>query len=162
MRTVARWSLSLGAAITSAIRWLSGVSNSLRTWRTRRKSLTTAAGEPWQIGERGARALRSELGLGDAPIDIRDVIRRRGVTLAINTFPSEWGDGRYIMKGARCLILLNASLGSAARARFTAAHELGHHELHRDNQDVVVFVDTDIHSPAARKPPHEREADAFA
>lgn len=114
------------------------------------------------MGERGARALRSELGLGDAPIDIRDVIRRRGITLAIGAFPSEWGDGRYVKKGSRHLILLNASLGGAARARFTAAHELGHHELHRDNRDVVVFVDTDIQSPAARKPAHEREADAFA
>lgn len=120
------------------------------------------AGEPWRVGARGALALRSELGLGDAPIDIRDVIRRRGVILAIGAFPSEWGDGRYVKKGNRYLILLNSSLGGAARARFTAAHELGHHELHRDNQDVVVFVDTDIYSPAGKKPPHEREADAFA
>jgi Zn-dependent peptidase ImmA (M78 family) len=124
--------------------------------------LTSAAGEPWHIGERAARALRSELGLGDAPIDIRDVIRRRGVTIAIGAFPSEWGDGRYIKKGDRYLILLNASAGTPARARFTAAHELGHHELHRDNKDVVVFIDTDVHSPTGRKPPHEREADAFA
>jgi len=67
-----------------------------------------------------------------------------------------------VKKGDRHLILLNASIGSPARARFTAAHELGHHELHRDNEDVIVFIDTDVHSPAGRKPPHEREADAFA
>jgi Zn-dependent peptidase ImmA (M78 family) len=121
-----------------------------------------AAGEPWRVGERAARALRSELGLGDAPLDIRDVIRRRGVTLAIGQFPSEWGDGRYIKKGERCLVLLNSNSGNPGRARFTAAHELGHHELHRDHSEVVVFVDTNVYSRAIGKSPEEREADAFA
>lgn len=124
--------------------------------------MTSAAGEPWQIGERAARALRSELGLGDAPIDIRDVIQRRGVQLATDIFPDDWGDGRYLKKGSRYLIILNAAGGPAraARARFTAAHELGHHELHRDNQDVVIYIDTDVHSGGKSRP--EREADAFA
>lgn len=124
--------------------------------------MATAAGEPWQSGERAARALRSELGLGDAPVDVRDVIRRRGATLAIGSFPSEWGDGRYIKKGDRCLVLLNSNAGSPGRARFTAAHELGHHELHRDHREVVVFVDTNVYARAAEKSREEREADAFA
>jgi Zn-dependent peptidase ImmA (M78 family) len=122
--------------------------------------LQNGAGEPWRVGERGARALRSELGLGDAPIDIRDVIGRRGVQLAIQEFPPDWGDGRYLKKGNRHLILLNASVSDANRARFTAAHELGHHELHQDNQEVVVYIDTDIH--AQRRNNAEREANAFA
>jgi Zn-dependent peptidase ImmA (M78 family) len=124
--------------------------------------LASAAGEPWKVGERGARALRSELGLGDAPIDIRDVIRRRGVQLAVQAFPEEWGDGRYLKKGNRHLILLNSAIGDANRARFTAAHELGHHELHQDNQEVVVYIDTNVHAPAQAKSDAEREADAFA
>ena len=132
------------------------------TSTSRRAWLSNGAGEPWQVGERGARALRSELGLGDAPIDIRDVIRRRGVLLAIQRFPTEWGDGRYLKKGIRNLIILNATIGDSNRARFTAAHELGHHELHRDQQEVVVYIDTNVHAPARTKNREEREADAFA
>lgn len=122
--------------------------------------MRNGAGEPWRVGERGARALRSELGLGDAPIDIRDVIGRRGVQLAIQEFPTDWGDGRYLKKGSRHLILLNATVGDANRARFTAAHELGHHELHQDNKEVVVYIDSNIY--AQRRNNAEREANAFA
>lgn len=117
------------------------------------------AGEPWEIGQRAARALRSELGLGEAPIDIRDVIRRRGVQLVVGDFEQGWGDGRYLKKGDRYLIVLNATIGDAYRSRFTGAHELGHHELHRDNQEIVVHIDTNVYSKAS---PKEREADAFA
>ncbi len=51
-------------------------------------------------GERAARALRHELGLGIAPIDIWDVLRRRGVHVAVRDFGDQAGDGLYLWKGS--------------------------------------------------------------
>ena len=50
----------------------------------------------WHDGERAARALRFELGLGYAPIDIYDVIARRGVALAFRDLGGD--DGRYVFR----------------------------------------------------------------
>ncbi|HMM48895.1 MAG TPA: ImmA/IrrE family metallo-endopeptidase [Miltoncostaeaceae bacterium] len=84
---------------------------------------------PWLAGERAARALRFELGLGHGPIDIYDVIEQRGVAIAFRDLGGD--DGRYIFHNGKGLILVSSTCEEASRQRFTAAHELGHHELHR-------------------------------
>lgn len=102
---------------------------------------------PWMQGERAARALRHELGLGIAPIDIWDVLRRRGVHVAVRDFGDQAGDGLYLWKGSEAggvaLVVVNSTM-RPARQRFTAAHELGHHELHRFEAANVLIADEDV------------------
>ena len=103
-----------------------------------------SAEPPRLAGERAARALRHELGLGFAPVDIWDVLRRRGVCVALHDFGADGGDGLYLWqggeKGGIPLVVIN-SAKRASRQRFTAAHELGHHELHRFAGADVVIAD---------------------
>jgi Zn-dependent peptidase ImmA (M78 family) len=102
---------------------------------------------PWLTGERAARAIRHELGLGFAPVDIWDVLRRRGVSVALHDFGAEGGDGVYLWRGGEsggvALIVVN-SAKRPSRQRFTAAHELGHHELHRFEGADVVIADEEV------------------
>jgi Zn-dependent peptidase ImmA (M78 family) len=113
----------------------------------------------WLPGKRAAAALRLELGLGFEPIDIWDVIRRRGVTFALHDFGEEAGDGLYVLDERGGLIMVNAAK-RASKQRFTAAHELGHHELHRFDAAQLVIADKDVSRTEGR--PEEVAANAFA
>ena len=115
----------------------------------------------WVVGERAARALRFQEGLGHAPIDVYDVIARRGVALAIRDLDGD--DGRYIFHDGRALIIVRSDCEESSRQRFTAAHELGHHELHRyggDGEVPTYLVDRTIYATGGER--HEVEANAFA
>lgn len=114
---------------------------------------------PWKQGEHAALALRHELGLGNGPIDIFEVIERREVPLAWKDFGPDGGDGLYLSKQGQALIVLN-SAPSAARKRFTAAHELGHHELHGQSGQDTLIRDQDVLAADGR--PGEQAANAFA
>lgn len=116
---------------------------------------------PWVVGERAARALRFELDLGHSPMDVFDVIRRRGVALAFRDLGGD--DGRYIFHRGRALIVVGTNCTEASRQRFTAAHELGHHELHRfDANGEVDTVVIDKEVGPSRGDPREQEANSFA
>ena len=114
---------------------------------------------PHVEGENAALALRQRLDLGDAPINIWDLIRDVGV-LVRHDFGADFGDGMYIRKDGRSLIIVNSER-RPARQRFTAAHELGHHELHRHGQDNLLIGDVDVVGKR-RKAPAEQAANAFA
>jgi Zn-dependent peptidase ImmA (M78 family) len=98
--------------------------------------------------------------LGWASVNPFELIRERGVFLVLRAFGEDAGDGIYQWDGRTQIatIVLNSSK-RPARLRFTAAHELGHHELHRGLAQTVVVEDEDVF---ARKTDEEREADAFA
>lgn len=112
------------------------------------------------VGERAARALRFEMRLGDAPIDIYEVIRERGVALAFRDLDGE--DGRYVFHSGMGLAIVSTA-GPATRQRFTAAHELGHHEMHRfvgEAEAETYIVDKKVgFADGVRR---EVEANAFA
>lgn len=110
-------------------------------------------------GENAALALRQRLDLGDAPLNIWNLIRDQGIVVWRHSFGLDAGDGMYIRKGGRSLIIVN-SAKRASRQRFTAAHELGHHELHRHGQDNFVVGDIDV--LVTGKDPAEIAANAFA
>jgi Zn-dependent peptidase ImmA (M78 family) len=118
---------------------------------------------PWVQGERAARSLRHELGMGFAPADIWEVVRRRGVYVALHDFGSGDGDGLYLWRGGEAkgvgLIVVN-SAKRPARQRFTAAHELGHHEMHRFEAADVLIADEDVIE--ADGDDREAAANAFA
>ncbi len=117
---------------------------------------------PWMQGERAARALRHELGLGVAPVDVWDVLRRRGVHVALHNFGEAGGDGLYMRRGSEAagvpLIVVN-SAKRPSRQRFTAAHELGHHELHRFEAADVLIADEEVMADGDER---EVAANAFA
>lgn len=121
---------------------------------------------PHVVGAQAARALRLELDLGFAPVSgphLWEVIADRGIDLAFHKFGRQAGDGLYLWDGTRGLMVLNTSGRKALRLRFTAAHELGHHELHRHTVPSVLISDMVVREPNADVPDAiEREAGAFA
>ncbi len=118
---------------------------------------------PRERGARFALEVRATLGLTDEPVlGLWDVVRKRDAHLAFPRFGPEGGDGLYLWNGETGLIAANASTRSRLRLRFTVAHELGHHELHRPEQGTYRHADMDIFDPAKRGDPLEQEANAFA
>jgi Zn-dependent peptidase ImmA (M78 family) len=113
----------------------------------------------WKQGEDAALALRLRLNYGLGPVNVWDAIRKLGVGLALEDFGPTGGDGRYLNKNGKALIVINTAQ-RVARQRFTAAHELGHHEMHRYSQADLVIVDDDVF--AAASDPLEVAANAFA
>jgi Zn-dependent peptidase ImmA (M78 family) len=86
------------------------------------------------------------------------VIAERGVDLGFRDFGSSGGDGVYLWNGKRGLIVVNAAK-LPLRQRFTAAHELGHHEMHRPAKQQLILADEDVEAAPTKR---EREANAFA
>lgn len=117
--------------------------------------------EPHVRGTRAAHAVRFELGLDIAPItDLWDVISKRKVDLACKDFGERGGDGLYLWNGMQGLIVVNCSKSKhPLRQRFTAAHELAHHEMHRRPDEQLVVADKDVYD---EEDDLEREANAFA
>jgi Zn-dependent peptidase ImmA (M78 family) len=115
---------------------------------------------PYERGARRALELRLEVGLSDEPIrDLWALVRGRGVSLAFHDFGANGGDGLYRWNGQTALIAANSSTSSRLRQRFTVAHELGHHELHREDGAPLLIADKDIFG---RREPVEEEANSFA
>jgi Zn-dependent peptidase ImmA (M78 family) len=115
---------------------------------------------PYQRGARFALEVRAAVGLTYEPIlNLWDVVRERGAHLAFHRFGEDGGDGLYLWNGETGLIAANASVRSRLRLRFTVAHELGHHELHRPDTGAYLHADKDIFEG---KDPVEQEANAFA
>lgn len=115
----------------------------------------------WKVGADAAKALRFEMGLGHAPIDVYDVAARRGVAVAFRDL--EGDDGRYVFHSGQALIIVTTACEEATRQRFTAAHELGHHEMHRFSGDAATptyLVDHDIFANDGER--RETEANSFA
>lgn len=114
-------------------------------------------------GENAALALRQRLAVGDDAIDLEDVAARRGALVFRHPFGADAPDGMYVFDGTDAIVLVNASK-PAQRQRFTLAHELGHHELHRV-RGPLQLVDVDVSStvgPGGVKDPDEVAANAFA
>lgn len=118
-----------------------------------------AGAPPWKQGEDAALALRHRLRYEDRPVNVWDAIRHVGVALALEDFGQDGGDGRYLYKDGRALIVVNVAK-RVTRQRFTAAHELGHHEMHRHDRESIVVRDDDIFKQT--DDPLEMAANAFA
>jgi Zn-dependent peptidase ImmA (M78 family) len=116
---------------------------------------------PYHKGARRALELRSTVGLTYEPIrDLWSLIRDRGVNLGFHDFGAQGGDGLYRWNGETALIAANSSQTlPRLRQRFTVAHELGHHVMHRTGDAPLLIADKDIFG---RRDPIEQEANAFA
>jgi Zn-dependent peptidase ImmA (M78 family) len=114
-----------------------------------------------QSGGNGALAFRLNLGLGFAPVagpHLWKIISDLGIALAFEDFGEKLGDGLYL-GGESPLIVLNTAK-PPLRIRFTAAHELAHHQLHRLVMSQDVYADHDIEDDQYKV--IERAANAFA
>jgi Zn-dependent peptidase ImmA (M78 family) len=128
--------------------------------------LAAAAAEPaYERGARAAAELRLELNLGIEPIaDLWTLIKQRGVDLAFHDFGADGPDGLYHWSGTAATVTINKAK-QRLRQRFTAAHELGHHELHRPREGgELIVADKDIFARHEEQAvaDREQEANAFA
>jgi len=113
-------------------------------------------------GENAALALRQRLSLGHDAVDLEDVAARRGALVFRKSFGHSAPDGMYVFDGEDAIVVINAAK-PAQRQRFTLAHELGHHELHRVRGPLqLVDVDVTSDGPDGIKDPDEVAANAFA
>ena len=120
------------------------------------------AGEDWRVGEDAAKAFHHELDIvTTGVVDLKEVMRLADITLVAHDFGPDGGDGRYVKKGGRALIVINTHVRSTGRVRFTIAHEIGHHRLHAVGEENATFIDEHVGGGGA-KPRQEKEADAFA
>lgn len=114
-------------------------------------------------GENAALALRQRLDLGYDEANLTAIAGQRGLLVIQHDFGADHPDGMYIFDGTDGLAVINTAK-QPRRQRFTFAHELAHHELHRLRRQGPI-VDIDIYSttgPDGAKDLDEVEANSFA
>ncbi|WP_428150908.1 ImmA/IrrE family metallo-endopeptidase [Brevundimonas sp.] len=90
-----------------------------------------------------ARELVARFGVQSVPVPIDRIARGLGVTVQYAPFDGELS-GMAFIKDGKPMIGIN-SLHTASRQRFTLAHELAHHILHREKLETDgVHVDKGI------------------
>jgi Zn-dependent peptidase ImmA (M78 family)/transcriptional regulator with XRE-family HTH domain len=88
--------------------------------------------------EEAATSVRRHWGLGDGPIsDVLLLLENKGILVARADLGSEALDAFSAWVAGVPYVVLNTTKLSAARARFDAAHELGHLLLHRSVGSLV-------------------------
>ncbi len=97
------------------------------------------------------------------PIDIFKIIRQEGLEISFGNFSNKDISGYYDRENKIINIELN---DSSNRKRFTAAHELGHHILHKNKEkeiyhrvDFMNSVSNEIDGEIKKE---EQEANRFA
>jgi len=113
-----------------------------------------------------ARAILQEFGVKGAPVPVERIIKARQIVLQYAPLEEDLSGMAFIKDGVG-IIGVNA-LHHPNRQRFSAAHELGHHELHAPEIEKTVHVDKgfrvllrdDVSSQGID--PLEIEANAFA
>lgn len=114
--------------------------------------------------ETRANELLDNFGITNAPVPIKSIIKKLGIELK----PEYLGDeisGVLVIENGRSIIGYNSSEPNV-RQRFTIAHELGHHILHKSGKTTEkLFVDkmyrrNETLSP--REKNQERQANVFA
>jgi len=106
--------------------------------------------------ESAAEAVRRHFGLGWGPIsNMLRLLESRGIVVCRLEIKGEKIEAFSFWSGARPFVFLASDKGSAARARFDAAHELGHLCLHR-------WIGADEIEDSKRLKAIEAEANRFA
>lgn len=107
--------------------------------------------------EAAAAACRRQWGLGLGPIsNVVSLLENKGVVVCRCVIPNESIEAFSFWNGNRAFAFLASEKDSSARARFDAAHELGHLILHRG------IGEEDIEDNKEKLRTVEHEADMFA
>lgn len=113
-----------------------------------------------------AHRVLAEFGVKKAPVPVERIIKAKNIILEYAPLEGELSGMAYIQDDV-AIIGLNA-LHHPNRQRFSAAHELGHHELHSDKIREAVHVDKGLRILPRDEvssegiDPLEIEANAFA
>jgi Zn-dependent peptidase ImmA (M78 family) len=110
-------------------------------------------------GKLAAQKMLAQCGITDpTTIPIELIVAGRGATLIEKPLPNS--DGRIVFGKQRSIITVNSEIGFAGKRRFVIAHELGHHEMHRDH--IQVHYDNDASLEYFKEGSQESEANQFA
>lgn len=110
-------------------------------------------------GKRSAQRLMEECGIDTLDeIPLESIVVGRGAILAYK--PLENSDGRIVSSKSMSLITINSNIDYDSKRRFTIAHELGHHEMHRDCKQI--HHDTEATMQYYKRGHQETEANEFA
>lgn len=113
-----------------------------------------------------ARAILRDFGVKGAPVPVERIIKARNIVLQYAPLEEDLSGMAFIKDGVG-IIGINA-LHHPNRQRFSAAHELAHHELHAPELRKAVHVDKGFHVllrddvSSQGVDPLEIEANAFA
>ena len=107
-----------------------------------------------------AKSVLEQCGLDD-PIElpISDIILGRKAFYEEK--PLDGKQGKIVSVGGRSIITINSNIEFEAKKRFTAAHELGHFEMHRDLFPIITDTEFDLLN-WYQGGPQEMEANEFA
>lgn len=114
--------------------------------------------------ERITNSILEELGITKLPIPVDEIAKKRGLEIRAYDL-GENVSGVLVMESGKGTIGFNPT-ESKVRQRFTIAHELGHYELHK--QDNGFFIDKEFkmlfrdHNSSTGEYKKEQEANAFA
>lgn len=86
-----------------------------------------------------ARQVLTEYGVVTAPVPVEKIIKKRDIRIQFSPLDTELS-GMALVKDGVAVIGVNA-LHHPNRQRFTMAHELGHHVIHRQHIEDTVHVD---------------------
>lgn len=86
-----------------------------------------------------ARIVLKDYGDVNAPVPVEKIIKRRGIRMQFSPLDQELS-GMALVKDGISVIGVNA-LHHPNRQRFTMAHELGHHIMHRPQIEGTVHID---------------------
>jgi Zn-dependent peptidase ImmA (M78 family) len=106
-----------------------------------------------------AALLRHREGLGHGHVDLAALAESIGITVVGAPWPDSVVEGKYVRRAGRAFVLLN-SARPPLRRRFTFAHEIGHHCLVEEVQNVE-FTDDETSLRQSRDQ-EERQANLFA
>lgn len=117
-------------------------------------------------GALAAKRLLEECGIDNpTEIPLELIVSGRGATLRYE--PLKNSDGRIVFGERKTIISVNSNLEFEGRKRFTIAHELGHHEMHRstlevhnENESTLSWFDDKVNR--SKKGIQEAEANQFA
>jgi len=110
-------------------------------------------------GKRAAQKMLDECGIDDpTEIPLELLVAGRDATLIEK--PLKNSEGRIVFGKRRSIITINSEIEYAGKRRFVMAHELGHHEMHRDL--IKVHNDTDATLEYFQTGHQETEANEFA
>lgn len=87
-----------------------------------------------------AEAARYRAGVRPGPADVFAAIRRLGIRLLRYPLPEDSAEGAYVRSRGAAYILVSTAY-ARSHQRFTAAHELGHHFLTPDRDDLEHYDD---------------------
>lgn len=110
-------------------------------------------------GQLAARKTMAQNGINDStqiPIDL--IAAGLGATVVFK--PMTNVDGRIVFGDRKTLITINSSIEYEGKKRFTLAHEIGHHIMHRG--DFEIHNDNDSTLEYFQKGHQETEANEFA